>query len=60
MTLLFITLSKAVPMSQLKAAAHCRSLAVGDVVPREPDARTHCDDRGGSDAVNGVTSMSSP
>ena len=36
MVLLFITLIRAVPMSQLNTAAHCRSLAVGDVVPQEP------------------------
>lgn len=60
MILLFITLIRAVPMSQLNRAACCRSLGVGGTVPREPDAGTPWDDRGGGDAVNEVTSMSLP
>lgn len=60
MILLFMPLIRTVPMSQLNTAARCRSLAVGDAVPQEPDARAHCDDRGGGDAVNEVTSVSPP
>lgn len=58
MMLLFITLIRAVPMSQLNPAAHCRSPAAGDTVPQEPDAQTYCDGSGGGDAVSGVTSVS--
>jgi len=60
MIFLFITLIRAVPVSQLYTAAPCRSLAVDDAVPWEHNAPTRCDDRRGGDAVNGVTGTSPP